>query len=94
LLVQITACYALGRRNQQLKDVSNRNCITKKSMCPTLRMIQPYTIESTRDARISETILLGWLSLSFMMLSMTESSVAVVSCKPHNYPLAPKIVIQ
>lgn len=55
-------------------------------MCPTLKSMQPYTIESTKDARISETILLGWLSLSFMMLSMTESSVAVVSCKPHNQP--------
>lgn len=39
-----------------------------------------HTIESTREALISLTILLGWLSRSLRILSMTDISVAVVSC--------------
>lgn len=38
-------------------------------------------MESTSDARISLTILLGCESRSFMMLSITDISVAVVSCE-------------
>ena len=39
-----------------------------------------HTIESTREARISLTILDGCESRNFRMFSMTDISVAVVSC--------------
>lgn len=42
-----------------------------------------YAILSISEARISLTILLGWLSLNLNTLSTTDSSVAVVS-KPQN----------
>lgn len=43
--------------------------------------LSTQTMESTSDARISLTILLGCESRSFMMLSITDISVAVVSCE-------------
>ena len=61
------------------------NMRTRQSaQIPLSTPLHDHTIESTSDARISETILEGWLSRSFMMLSMTDSSVAVVSCTAAN----------
>ena len=44
-----------------------------------VRIWSCHAILSMSDARISLTMLLGWLSLNFRTFSTTESSVAVVS---------------
>jgi hypothetical protein len=75
-------CLAVHSLLQCLVHETEFHVQTLKAACKNC-----HTIESTREARISLTILDGCESRNFMMFSMTDISVAVVSCNnsQHGY---------